>query len=168
MLAENLQRLGQNQALSQYEVIFLNGIPFGTNTTGEEVKLRQRNNFQIPEEPIGTIDWFYRGVKVTDLIGVDETTKEIQLIFVVDQRWRIYKDFKLWKNATYDSKTGTLGDRDVVSTEILVNALGADDAIYNTWHFKGVRVQNLALDEFAHDSTEYALITVTCLYDYWV
>ena len=166
MLVEKLQNLNSRQVQSQYETIFPDGIPFGTNTTGEEVKLMQRRDFQVPDRENSTVEWMYRGIKIIDIAGTDDTNKEVELEFVVDQNWRIYKDFLAWKKATYNERTGVIGDRAAVSTTIIVNALGADDSIYYTWKIKGARARIISIDPFSHEGTEYMHIRVTVIYDY--
>jgi len=167
MLIEDLSSLGTRAFQAQYEVVFIEGIPFGTNMDGNQLKLMQRREFTIPQRDVDVTEWSYRGLKITDIIGVDATTKEFELEFVIDQSWGIYKDFSAWRTAIYDDKTGTIGDRDATSTTILINALGADDAIYHTWKFKSVRAKTIDIDPFSHEGNEYMHVRITCIYDFY-
>ena len=167
MLIEDLSSLGTRAFQTQYEIVFPEGIPFGTNLDGDQIKIMQRREFAIPPREVGTTEWMYRGMKIVDAIGLDETNKEFELEFVIDQSWSIYKDFSAWRTAIYDDKTGAVGDRAETSTTLLVNALGADDSVYHTWKIKGVRARSIDIDPFSHEGNEYMHIRVTCIYDFY-
>ena len=167
MLIEDLSSLGTRAFQTQYEVVFPEGIPFGSNMDGDQIKIMQRREFQLPARDVDVTEWSYRGMKITDAIGMDATTKEFELEFVIDQAWGIYKDFSAWRTAVYDDKTGVIGDRASTSTTIIINALGADDSIYHTWKMKGVRAKTIDIDPFGHEGNEYMHIRVTCIYDFY-
>ena len=165
MLVDKLANIGKRQFQAQYEIVFPNGIPFGTNTTGEEVKIMQRREVQIPEREVDTVDWFYRGIKITDIVPVDASSKEIELEFHIDQGWRIYKDMMLWRSAIYNERTGIAGDRTQTGTTLILNAYD-EAAIAATWKFRGLRPKNVGTDAFSHEGNDYMAMRIMCIFDF--
>lgn len=166
MSIATLVGLGGDQVLSQYEILYPNGIPGSNGANTSILTLRQDQTFPWPTRETGTYDIFYQGQKITKTSVVEATDKSFQLAFRLDQNWLIFQYLNNWFKLCYDEFYGTADNEENTRVPMVVRALGPLKQVAKTATFHGVKIKSLKITDFDHTQGETARIDVGFIYYY--
>jgi len=152
-----------DQLASQFNFIIL-GIP-GSSLGNDEISLRMDGSFDPPTEEVGTIDIYFRGVKIPKTNTLETTTKEFTVVVRVDQNWEVYKALKKWKNRVYNpnTTTGSVLSSDI-KTNVLVQALDRQGKVVQTFAFIDTKIKSIKVESFDHGSDDPSKLTLGFIY----
>lgn len=159
--------LGDDQATSQYSIIFPEGIPGSGDT--QLVSARMNKEFTMPEESWYTYEVFDRGFKIVKKGMLQETDKSsMQIQIRIDQNWEVYDSIRAWAQLSYNNNTGEGGGDYVNRTTIIIQAENPQQQAVKQFRFKYVGVKSIALDAFNMESGDPMYMTVTFCWNEFV
>ncbi len=159
---DSLMALGDDQILSQFSLIFPNGIPGGGNA--DRVSLRMDTTFDPPEETVNVYDVFHKGFKIPKTGMVQDGTKEFTIEVRIDQQWEVYDDLKRWANLSYDHTNGTGLPDSMTRTTIIVQAEDRSQTAVKQIIFRGCKPKGDKLPTFDNQSGEPGRLQMTFIF----
>jgi len=160
--SERILGLGDDQILSQYSLIFPEGIPGGGDS--ESITLRADQSIDLPENSVNTYDIFHKGFKITKTGMLQETTKEISFDVRIDQQWKVVDDYLAWEKMCYDHNNGTALPDSMVRTSLIVQPEDRNQAAVKQILFKGIKPKSSKLPTFDNSSGDPARMTMTFIF----
>jgi len=154
--------LGDDQIVSQYMLIFPDGIPGGGDT--KNIALRCDTSFDMPEEAMNTYEIYHKGYKIPKTGMLQDTTKEFTIEVRVDQQWKVYNDLEKWKNLVYDEANGTGMPELTTNATIIVQAEDKSQKPVKQFIFKYAKPRAIKVNSFDHQSGDPLRISVTFIY----
>ena len=159
---DQILNLGDDQASSQYSIIFPTGIPGGGDAT--LLSLRADQSFEPPEDTIAVYDIFHKGFKFTKTGMLQETTKEFTIDIRLDQEWKAYDDLRKWCDYSYDHSNGTAMPDIFSRSTVIVQAEDRTQTAIKKISFKKAKPKSIKIGTFDNSSGDPVRITVTFIY----
>lgn len=154
--------LGGNQMKSHYKFTFPEGIPTGGDH--ESISLRMDQDFDPPEDTVGTYEYYYRGTKIVETNMIHEMDKTFTVMVRLDQQWKAFDDLNAWYRACYDPIEGTALPNSMVRTTCI---LEAQDTLNNTVKnikFTYCKIKGIKIDSFENGGTEPSRLQLTFIF----
>lgn len=152
-----------DQLNSQYEIVFLSGIP-GSNYDVNKVSWRHQGSFEIPVQTPNVYQVYYKGRSRTKIGGKDDSSKEFSLEFRIDQDWELEKAFRAWQTLTYDTTEIKKGLEKEIVTSLAIRFLDGNDKSLYVKKFHDVKLKSYKISNFDYSSGEPATLTATFIY----
>lgn len=142
-LVGQLTALGDDHHVSQYSIIFPNGIPGASGADTLSITLRQDQAFAWPSRETATYDVFYQGIKLPKESVVEATDKSFTLAFRLDQDWNVFTAFNAWFSKCFDEAEGTSDTEGNTRTKMIVQEYGPLKVLKQVGTFDGVKIKSI-------------------------
>mgnify|MGYP000943454114 FL=1 len=159
---DQIMALGDDQMLSQFSLIFPNGIPGGGDA--QTVALRMDTTFDPPEESVNVYEIFHKGFKIPKTGMLQEGTKEFTIEVRIDQQWQVYDDLKRWANLSYDHTNGTGFPDAMTRATVIVQAEDRSQSGVKQIVFRGAKPKSDKLPTFDNQSGDPARVQLTFIF----
>lgn len=127
MSIEKIVDYSAHQLESQFMVSF-SKLPNCVNSQGltaDDLQYLVRGSFEIPQMKVQTYDEEFRGMKVTLPGGKDDSDKNGQIEFRLDENWFVYDVFYQWFVGTFDPLNGYRKAMSDITTDMTITAYSA-------------------------------------------
>lgn len=111
---DRLIALGDDAISSQFSVYFRN-IPGQDDVDPTILTLRADQAIDLPERTIATYDIMYKGVKIVKLASAEETDKNFQISFRIDQNFDVFRILNKWFISIFDENFASIRGGDLLS-----------------------------------------------------
>jgi hypothetical protein len=159
---DNILSLGDDQAASQFSLVFPNGIPGGGDANA--ISLRADQTFDPPEDTVNVYDVFHKGFKFTKTGMLQETTKEFTIDVRLDQNWKVYDDLRRWADYSYDHSNGTALSDTFARSTVIVQAEDRTQTAVKRISFYKAKPKSIKIGTFDNASGDPIRITITFIY----
>lgn len=159
---DKILSLGDDQAASQFSIIFPNGIPGGGDA--ETISLRCDQSFDPPENVVNVYEFFHKGYKFPKTGMLQETTKEFTIDIRLDQNWKVYDDIIAWANMSYDHSNGTALPEIMARSTVIVQAEDRNQNSVKKITFKYAKPKSVKIGTFDNQSGDPVRITVIFIF----
>ena len=122
------------------------------------LSLRMDQAWDPPQRTLGTYEIYFQGLKVTKTSIVDQTDKQFQLQFRLDENWNIYQALNAWYRAAFDDIQGTAAPEKTTRTVMDVEYYGGQEAPVFTQRFQGVKILSVKPGSYDPSSGEPARV----------
>ena len=161
---DNIFFLADDQAKSQYSLIFPEGIPGGGNA--ERISLRMNKEFQMPEMTWYTYKIYDHGFYVPKKGMLQEVDKEsLQVQVRIDQQWAVFDDLWNWAQLSYNQNNGEGGGDAEFRTSLIVQAEDTKQKAVKRFRFKGVGIKGFNIDAFNMEEGDPMYVTLTLIWN---
>jgi hypothetical protein len=154
--------LGDDQMVSQFSIIFPNGIPGGGDANA--VSLRCDMQFDPPEDTVNVYEIFHKGFKIPKTGMLQETTKEFSIDIRLDQQWKVYDDIRAWADMSYDHSNGTALPEIMARSTMIIQAEDRTQSGVKKLIFKYAKPKSVKIQTFDNQGGDPLRITVMFIY----
>jgi hypothetical protein len=159
---DQIMALGDDQLLSQFSLVFPNGIPGGGNA--QAVALRMDTTIDPPEEAVNVYEIFHKGFKIPKTGMLQEGTKEFTVEVRIDQQWEVYDTLKNWSKLSYDHSNGTGLPDSMTRATIIVQPEDRSQTGVKQIIFRGCKPKADKLPTFDNQSGDPARVSLTFIF----
>lgn len=159
---DQILALGDDQIVSQFSIIFPNGIPGGGDAN--TISLRCDSQFDPPEDAVNVYEIFRKGFKIPKTGMLQETTKEFTIDIRLDQQWKVYDDMRAWADMSYDHSNGTALPESMARSTVIVQAEDRTQSGVKNIIFKYAKPKSVKIQTFDNTSGDPLRITVMFIY----